>query len=360
MLLPDHGANPHYLYHSFDIFQPENVTDFSTNVNPFGPPESIQRLWPEWFSVIQDYPDPHATLLTRKLAMQNGVSENWLLLGNGGAEIIHLIGRMLATKRVLIIHPAFSEYESACRAYGCKISYYTLLEGNWKFTSEDIIDCLDQMDAVFLCTPNNPTGIVYEDVAVLQLIQACAKKQILVIIDEAFYDFYLEGEQASFARYCADYPNLIIIRSMTKMYAIAGLRLGYAIAHPTMIKKFSVYQPHWSVNRIALLAGELCVGESDFVMKTVEWLAHERNRLFRFFKKNQFTVSNSKVNYYLLRDDCIADQQPLLYFLLEKGIVPRHTKNFPGLEGRWLRFAVKRTHENDLLLEALIKWRRQV
>lgn len=359
MKLPAHGANPHYLYDSLCVSQPELVIDFSTNVNPFGPPEKLRTLWPSFFQTIQDYPDPNTIQLRKMLAEQIGVSEEHILLGNGGAEIIHLVANMLSKRKVLIIHPAFSEYEAACQASGCQIFRYMLSEGKWELSSKELLKQLDEVDAVFLCTPNNPTGVVYEASEVTQLLDACVKRNVFLIIDEAFYDFYQWGETASFARYVSNNPHVLIIRSLTKMYAIAGLRLGYVIAHPDIVRNLSLHQPHWSVNQIALKAGEVCLAEADFVTKTVEKVAKERARLFHFFKENQFVFSNSKVNYYLLRDQRIQDQQPLLIFLLKKGIVPRHTKNFPGLSGRWLRFAIKRKQENNYLLEALTEWRRK-
>ena len=141
------------------------------------------------------------------------------------------------------------------------------------------------------------------------------------------------------------------------MFAIPGIRLGYIMANCETIAKLASYQPHWSVNSVALAIGNLCLEEVSFIENTVQFITTEREKLFSFYEKHGFEVSLSKVNFYLVRDPGQNDQYPLFAFLLEKGIVPRHTFNFPGLEGRWLRFAIRTSEENRKLMEAMQKWR---
>ena len=135
---------------------------------------------------------------------------------------------------------------------------------------------------------------------------------------------------------------------MTKIYAIPGFRLGYVMASPEIIERLSNYQPHWSVNSIAMKVGELCLEEDEYIEHTVQFISSERKHINEFYRSNQFEVTNSKVNFYLLRDLQLEDQYPLFQWLLEKGIVPSHTFNFPGLQGRWLRFAVRTSQENRI------------
>jgi threonine-phosphate decarboxylase len=154
-----------------------------------------------------------------------------------------------------------------------------------------------------------------------------------------------------------DYKNLILLRSLTKMFSIPGLRLGYVIANCEIIAKLSDYQPHWSVNSVALAIGNLCIEEDKYIENTVQFITSERKALVTFYEENGFEVSPSKVNFYLLRDSQLIDQYPLFQWLLQKGIVPRHTFNFPGLDGRWLRFAIRTSAENRKLMEAVQEWR---
>ncbi|NKE04025.1 MULTISPECIES: threonine-phosphate decarboxylase CobD [Mesobacillus] len=353
MKWPTHGANPHYLYEAMNLPVPIETLDFSANINPLGPPPLLKENWGQLLESVIEYPDPHGTNLKRLVAKREGLHESQVLLGNGGAEIISLIGRLLAGKQSVIVQPAFSEYEEACKANGCQVEYHQL-PANWAWTGEDLSDKLQQADALFLCNPNNPTGSYYQKSIILHLLEECRRNQCLLIVDEAFYDFLTEYE--SITPYINEYPNLLIIRSMTKMFAIPGLRLGYLLADPAVIRKIAPFQPHWSTNAIALKAGEWCIESESYIIETIALIQKERQRLFRFYQKRNLLVSPSRINFYLLRDPSLIDQYPFMQYLLKSGIIPRHTVNFPGLEGSWLRFAVKGPEANDKLMEAVEEW----
>lgn len=355
MKLPLHGSNPQFVYHGLHLTMPEEVVDFSVNLNPFGPPESFKENWFHWLAYIEDYPDPDGRELLNLLCEKEQLSSESILLGNGGAELITLLARMLAGKRVLIIQPTFIEYERMCRAYGCHISYHTLEEEGWELDLEPLMPKLKNTDALFLCHPNNPTGISYPETTLLKLLETCKQQRCFLIIDEAFYDFHFEHQ--TMAPFIANNDYLIVIRSLTKMYSIAGLRLGYVMAAPTIITQLKSYQSHWSVNTIALLAGKECLLAEDYATKTRHFIKEERKRLCLVLRDEGYLHSKSEVNFYLLRDPDLDQQLPLLLFLLKKGIVPRHTANYQGLQGRWIRFAIKHQKENNLLLEALKEWR---
>lgn len=353
---PKHGSNPQYIYKETGIPQPEKWTDFSANINPLGSPPILHEKWMDFYQKINDYPDPHTQVLKKLISNNTNADPESILLGNGGAELIALLGRILAGRNVLLIEPAFSEYETACRANDCQLFYHQLKEPAWELNIEEIIPKLTGMAAVFLCTPNNPTGIGYSSETIEKLLEECKKADTLLIIDEAFYDF-LEG-YTPISPLIKEYSNLVIIRSMTKMFAIPGLRLGYILANPHIIGKLSGYQPHWSVNALAMSAGELFLQNDGFVHNTVNYIRLEREKLFSFFLAEGFEFSPSQVNFYLLRDPLRKEQMPLFTFLLRRGIVPRHTFNFPGLEGKWLRFAIKSTEENNYLMEVFKEWRQ--
>lgn len=353
MSLPTHGANPQYVYEAYGMDMPEEIMDFSANLNPFGPPASLEEKWSGLFTAIAHYPDPHATQLTKQLSLKNGVSESSILVGNGGAELITLVGRLLTKKEVLIIQPAFAEYAEACLAAQCDISYFSLEEPDWELKIDEIKPHLAGKAAVFLCTPNNPTGVAFSRESVKELIAVCKQQNCFVIIDEAFYDF--TEDAYTYTAFLEE--HMIILRSLTKMFSIPGLRLGYAIANEQVIAKLKTFKPHWSVNALAMEAGKLCILEEEYRSRTRKYIREQRERLFAFFREYEFEVSNSSINFYLLRDK--APTEALYVFLLKKGLVPRHTYNFPGLDGKWLRFAIKSEVENEMLMEALRQWRKQ-
>jgi threonine-phosphate decarboxylase len=335
---------------------PEKYIDFSANINPLGPPPALKEKWNDFYQEITVYPDPFAEKLRNRITEREKISVDSILIGNGGAELITLVARFLSGKKVLVVEPSFSEYEKACRANDCEIQYHQLIGPHFELSVDELLPSLAGADALFLCNPNNPTGIQYPVSTVMSIIQESEKQNCHVVLDEAFYDFLVNYE--SLIPYVNKFSNLIIIRSMTKMFGIPGLRLGYLAAAPALIAKISKYQPHWSINTIALLAGELCLQNEAYVKKTQVYVSEERKRLYTFFKKNHFQFTSSQVNFYLLRDSTLQDQNILFEFLLRKGIIPRHTFNFPGLEGKWLRFAIKSKEENNKLMEVLLEWRQ--
>lgn len=354
---PSHGSNPQYIYQYLQQEIPEKLIDFSVNVNPFGAPAVIQQKWQSWFQEIEDYPDPFGNSLKSLISKKEGVEKKSILLGNGGAEMIQLLANFFRKKRVLLIQPTFSEYEKMCRAYDCDISYFTLKEPKWELVLDKLLPLLKQTDAIFLCHPNNPTGITYSKDFLVEITKACEANNCYLVIDEAFYDFM--SQPITLAPYIKDFEHLIIIRSLTKMYAIAGLRLGYMLASSKVIEEVNRFQAHWSVNALALLAGEEVLLAKSYVTKTRDYFSKERERIFQLLRKSGYLLSNSNVNYYLLRDPLLENPLPLFKYLLKKGFVPRHTENYPGLNGRWLRFAIRKEEENNQLLEALIKWKNR-
>ena len=357
MNLPAHGSNPQYLFKALNIPLPTNKLDFSANINPLGPPPLLRENWEQLYELVSDYPDPNGYKLKKLLAQREGIEKSQLLLGNGGAEIISLIGRLLANKRVTIIQPTFTEYEEACLINGCKVTYHQLIPDNWELRVEDIKVKLQNSDALWLCNPCNPTGVYYPKSIMIELLIECQKQDCLLIIDEAFYDFLSNYE--SIVQYIKEYEHLLIIRSMTKMFAIPGLRLGYLMANQSIIEQLSAFQPQWSMSALALKTGEWCLESELYIEETRKLIEMERERLVYFYKEKEFIVSPSCVNFYLVRDHTMTNQMPFFQFLLEKGIIPRHTLNFPGLEGKWLRFAIKAPQHHNKLMEAVTEWRNR-
>lgn len=354
--MPSHGSNPEKLYKSYSLQPAEQIIDFSVNLNPLGTLPTIKEEWASWFSLIEDYPDPAGEQLKEAIAQNEKLSSKHVLLGNGGAQIIALIANYLAGKRVGIIQPTFVEYEQMCSAYGSTIEHITLDgEGSWDNLAS-VFSKIEKLDALFLCHPNNPTGLVYPKEEIENLIEKCEREKCYLIIDEAFYHFIAGFPTAS--QFVKNHKYLIVLRSLTKMYSIAGLRLGYGLAAPRVIEAMRARQAHWSVNVLAIEAGLLCLKAKSFTNHTQIFVANERKRLFDKLKQLGYLMSKSEVNYYLLRDDRLDNQQALIKFLLKKGIVPRHTENFRGLDGRWLRLAIKREIENDKLMEALEEWKQ--
>ncbi|MRX72506.1 threonine-phosphate decarboxylase [Bacillus lacus] len=354
MKWPAHGSNPQYVYQAMNLPMPTERMDYSANINPLGPPSVIRERWGELSGLVTEYPDPYGAALKRKLSKALEISERCILIGNGGSELISLLGRLLAGREAAIVQPSFTEYEEACRVNHCAVSYVQAEEGSWRWGEEDILLSIKRSDALFLCNPSNPTGVYYGRKDIVRLLMECRKYDCKLIIDEAFYDFLEEYE--SLVPLLKEFPQLIIIRSLTKMYAIPGLRLGYLLADEEVVSSLSKLQPHWSVNALALQAGEWCLDCESHVQETQKAVSRERERLFQFYHSLNLLVSPSSTNYYLLRIPGLQDQFQFYEYLVKHGIIPRHSMNFKGIEGRWLRFAIRTEAENDRLMEAVEKW----
>lgn len=356
MPLPQHGSNPSHLLQSLGMKQPKNMIDFSVNVNPFGMPASVRDLWGTFVRLIEDYPDPTSKKLRSALAAHEGIDENNILIGNGAAELIFLLANVFRERDVLIVDPTFSEYRTASETFGCRVHSFALLEENdWQLDVDSLVAELSGKNALFLCNPNNPTGVRYDKQRLLSMIEKANELAVTVVIDEAFYDFCSEAD--TLVSNVNEYSNLVILRSFTKMFAIPGIRLGWLAASAEMISRLESLKPHWSVNAVAAEIGMLCLHEPDYAARTRKAIEAERERMKAEVKKLDFVVSNSCVNYYLLREAEKMNMQPLLRFLIKEGIVPRHTENFIGLDGCYLRLAVRKQEENDRLLKALESWR---
>ncbi|RBW70329.1 threonine-phosphate decarboxylase CobD [Bacillus taeanensis] len=357
MKLPPHGSNPQHLLKTLNIkAEPnEQIIDFSVNINPLGMPKSLAENWGRMFQLISDYPDPTLEDLTEAISKKEALPKERILIGNGAAQLIFLMAQKLAGKNILLVEPTFSEYRTACEAFNCHVSSYQLAEEDgWKIDADICLKHLEGMHAVFICHPNNPTGVTYNREVLLSIIEHCERKGIFVILDEAFYDFCFEN--CSLLHISQTYHYLIILRSFTKMFSIAGLRLGFLAGNEKLVQELKVMQPHWSVNALAEAVGRLCLKEDEHVQKTKEFITKERTRVISKLHSLGYVTSSSEVNYYLLRTKEKQDLRPLMLFLIEKGIITRHTENFRGLDGHYLRLTVKQKDANNKLLSSLESW----
>ncbi|MDN4525764.1 threonine-phosphate decarboxylase CobD [Fictibacillus fluitans] len=357
MLLPTHGANPELLARSLQTELKENSLDFSVNVNPYPPLTGLQEVWNSLYEEVLHYPHPSADPFVMQAAEMAGLQQEQILAGNGAAELIFLIAQACRGANVLIIEPAFSEYREACEANGCTVeSFTTQEEAGWGISFENLEKSLEDKQLCFLCHPNNPTGTALDLDQIEKLLKLCSEKKVTLVVDEAFVHFMENPVTA--VPLLAHNSNLIILRSLTKMFHLPGLRLGYALSSAELIRKLRKYQPPWSVNGPAQKIGMLCLKQENiYAADIAEKTANERNRLFPALRRLGFEPSPSLVNFYCLREKGEEkDHLHLIKYLLLKGIIVRHTFNFNGLEGRYIRLAIRTPEENDVLHGALEGW----
>ncbi|MDQ0338339.1 threonine-phosphate decarboxylase [Caldalkalibacillus uzonensis] len=367
MQWPSHGGQPEQMWNMFHQSRPQSVLDFSANLNPLGPPDYIQELIFSALKQIRRYPDPNYEEPRQAIAQAEGLPSEKVLLTNGGAEAIFLVAHWLRNKRALIVHPTFGEYERACQQHGLQITPLFLSHPpRFEWPLGEIVAHLSDVDVIFLAQPNNPTGTLLDADTIRSILSAARRHGCYVVVDEAFVDFLPQAD--SLTPWLKEAPHLILLRSLTKMFTIPGLRLGYILADEAVIEELAAKQMPWSVNALAAALIPHLVADQTFVARTRDWLLAETQFLRTALTGLKFETSPFTANFYLLRDgrserwskeQAVSEAEALLAFLLGKGIVPRHTHTFKGLDGEWLRFAVRSREENEKLVAALAEWTEQ-
>lgn len=359
---PEHGGKTSVISTVLEEkgIQTKGVEDFSANINPFGmPPIMIEAMQEAIKKQSTYYPDLTYHEHREKIATYEHVENNQVLLTNGGAEAIHLSAALFKGKKVALLHPSFSEYELACKAHDVEYTCF-LYEEVWNSCKlpMNIDEIVIEYDAVYICRPNNPSGtcISYEDMQ--RLIELAKTNHTYVIVDEAFIHF--AHNERSVVSLCHSNPHLIVLRSLTKIFAVPGIRLGFMISSEAIIKRAAELQVPWSINTVALSLIDCLPKCQDFVDETVTYITREKEWLATQLDTLGFRMSNTSTNFYLLCDPSLEYHEPLLLFLAERGILARHTYNFKGLEGKALRFAIRTREENESIVRYLKEWRERI
>lgn len=335
--------------------KPGEFLDFSANINPLGMPERVRDMLLDSLSAVLRYPDPGHREFRQALAKRLGLPEAYLLPANGAAEAMALAILGLQPETVGVVYPCFSEYAELSEQFGARvIGCYGKAENGYKPDHAELYKLFEQADLVFVGSPNNPTGILYEPQELLQMADWAAETGTWLVVDEAFLDFVAEERQFTLASRLESFPWVILMRSMTKMYAIPGLRLGYAIAHPDVIANMRQKQVSWSVNALALLAGELCLMEQEYERKTRSLIAEERAKLLDFVGKELgWQVWSGEANFLLVRSPGELPAAQLQEWLGKKGVLIRNCAMYPGLTAHDVRIAVRGSAENARLMAVL-------
>ncbi len=329
-------------------------TDFSVNTNPIGLPESVKSAIKNSLEAFEKYPDQNCTRLKEKLASEKSLSPKQIVFGNGASELISLAVNAISPKNALLLAPTFSGYERALKNCDCRIHHHFLKEEDNFDLDEGIFDSIEKTspDMIFLCNPNNPTGRMIEPSLLEKITKTCEEHGIFLAVDECFIDFTERGGETAL-RFIENCPHLLVINAFTKIYAMAGLRLGWlASANLGLIQKINSLRAEWNVSTVAQNAGEAALKETEYIQKTRELVKKERNYLTQELKALGFKVFPSEANFILFKT-----QRPQIDGYLQKnGIFLRNCSNFKGLSKEFYRTAVRTHEENAALIEILRKF----
>lgn len=338
--------------HGGDIYTWPGMLDFSANINPFGSGEKVSRAAKDGVDHMKYYPDPYCRRLRKALASFYQVPDERIVAGNGAGDLIFSLVFAEKPKRAVLVTPSFSEYEQALCAAGCEVLYYhTRREDKFDLQTDYLELLTEDIDMVFLCSPNNPTGRTISSELLDDILRKCQANHIRIVLDECFYDFLAIQEEAHVQRLTGQYSELFLLRAFTKMYAMPGLRLGYGICKDEdLIRRlYEVRQP-WSVSVVAEAAGlaALCEEEQKRARQTAAFIEKERKRIENSFRDMEISFIPSEVNYI-----CFQSDPELFSKLLEQKILIRDCRNYRGLGAGDFRIAVRLQEENEILLEAM-------
>jgi len=342
---------------------PNSLLDFSASINPLGPPASVLAAIQGAIAKLRHYPDPQYGELRAALADYHGLAADWLLPGNGAAELLTWAARDLSLAAnsspavACVVTPAFRDYHRAFSSFGVKLLPWPLLpfqKPGMGLNSTDFFalgwpDPEPSATGSLINNPHNPTGHLFAAQELLPLLERFS----LVVVDEAFMDFLPPSQSQSLIPWVTTCPNLVIVRSLTKFYTLPGLRIGYAIGHPDRLRRWQQWRDPWPVNELAVAAAMAAVGDSEFQARTWQWLPPTRQALRDGIEALPgLHPLPGAANYLLVK----AEQSvlPLQERLLKQHrVLIRDCLSFGELGDRYLRVAVRTNFENERFLTAL-------
>ena len=353
-----HGGNVKEICRNYNKDFKE-IIDFSANINPLGMPHTVKECIIENLNEIENYPDISYYELKKsiseyensRLKGNNIITSKELILGNGAAEVIYNVVRGINPDKTLILAPTFSEYEEAIESISKEVVIYNLKEEDDFKLTENILSAIqNDIDMMFICNPNNPTGAIVSKDLIIKILKRAEITHTFVVIDESFLDFL--REDFSIISAINTYRNLIIIKSLTKFFALPGLRIGYGICsnrdiHKNIEKMF----PAWNINILADLSARVCLKDKKYIAETIDFMEKERNYLYNELKSiNYLKVYEPSVNFLFFKTNKYID---LKKELLKKNILIRSCSNYHGLDERYFRIAVRKHEQNIYVLNAL-------
>lgn len=338
--------------HGGDIYTAgrETALDFSANTNPLGLPEAVREEFVRAVDACAVYPDPFCRTLRAKLAWHYSVEPQYILCGNGAADILYRLVYGLRPSHALLCSPTFSEYQEALEQVDCHCDFFAL-EEQAGFTVDDrILEAMRPGGMMFVCNPNNPTGLLTSPELLLRIADRACQQNTVLVVDECFLEWTDQPESRTMRKHIERYPNLVVLNAFTKLYAMAGLRLGYAFCANMDIMECAerAGQP-WSVSAVAQRCGVAALDCREYVNRSLVMVREQREWLWRELERLGLLFWKGTANYILFACDLLdLDER-----LLEKGILIRSCRNVRGLGERFYRIAVRKPDENRRLIQAM-------
>ena len=328
--------------------------DFSSNANPFGTPAAVQEAVARAAANAAHYPDPLCRRLCSAIAADQSIAPQHVLAGNGAADLIFRLAHAVRPARALVCAPTFSEYEQALATVGCEVDHHALSRESGYAVGADLADALcPDHDVLFVCNPNNPTGIVVEPDVMAAVEQRCRELGVLLVVDECFLGFVDGWRELSVRTHVAENPGLVVLDAFTKLYGMAGVRLGYCMAgDPDLIDRMRAAWQPWSVSSLAQEAGVAALqGCDEYLRESLDDIRTERAWLLEQLRGLGLSPLEGRADYLFFECDV-----PDLAARMERhGILIRDCSNYVGLGPGAYRVAVRRHDANQALIATLAR-----
>jgi len=349
-----HGGNLSLVAEQYG-FRPEDFVDFSVNINPLGPPPQTAAVFECGLKYAGVYPDPDCETLKERYAQFFGITPEQLIFTNGAVELIYLAVFSLRPQTVLIPGPTFREYELAARASGARLKMFRLdPEKGFIPRLEALVRAARGVEMVFLCSPNNPTGSLLPPEILSPFLEFCDTHGIFVVVDESFLIFHNRWRELTVGKKTATNSRLLVLQSLTKFFAIPGLRIGCGIANPQVISLFKRFHPPWQVNGLAQGVAAAALNDQEYGHSTRNFVEQERSFLATALSSIPgIRVYPSEANYLLLKLAAPLSAPLVADRLARKGILVRDCSNFTFLDDSFIRVTIKDRINNQLLCREL-------
>lgn len=352
--------------HGGDVYRNPIEYDFSINVNPLGMPLASIQAAHEGIVLTGRYPDYRAEQLCRAIAKTKNIPAGRIIPGNGAAELLYALGQTIPGK-ALTIAPTFTGYAEAVAAGGGEMCYagvegadrrtddMDVPAGVWSDSEAVINGMIEKLDdsirLVFLCNPNNPTGTLFTREQILRVLAKAEAMQAYVCVDECFLPFLEEEASYSMLPYLAKHPRLLVLRAFTKIYCMAGLRLGYlACGDPELQSRIRAKIQPWNTSIPAQMAGIAALSDTEYLAKTRENLQAERAYLVPRLRELVTEVYDGYGNFLLFRDEPDLKER-----MLDVGVLIRVCDDFEGLDDTYFRIGIRSHSENQEFIRRLAR-----
>lgn len=325
--------------------------DFSVNTNPLGIPPQIAQCSKDFVSTFGFYPDPECQALRKALSVKYAVPPEFIYCGSGADDILYRLVFALHPKRAFVLEPTFEEYDRALSLAGCEIRHFQLTEEqSFHLDMEQLLSAIDQIDILFICNPNNPTGQLIKHEEMVRLLKKCEHNNVVCVVDECFMEMLRSWRMLTVKQESKSYRNLVVVDAFTKTFAIPGLRLGFAVTQNSeLLNSMQTLGQEFNVSTPAQLAGLMALSDTQYMEKTCALIEEECRWLAGCFRELGIHTYPTVANFFLAKSP-VANFNRLL---LARGVKVRDCSNFYGLGDTYCRFAIRRHEENASLVAVL-------